>query len=886
MASIYSIEIDGWGEVGPAIGITNAEGFADGTFTLTTGGTPPGTDEIGAMVWVEDCDAVIADGYYTLTARTATTFTMQAAVADVTVTSSAVTGLARIEDHYKISDGLPSWVTGANAQARWYRDLIGVSESAGQRIPSWGGVATVDGFEATFARISGTAAVAASTYRYSAAGPVVLSSPLGAIATTVVTQSAVPFSGESASSPTGPAQPPWFGTEAIDVRGTITDTDPVDGVTTYTMTHDGSATFVTRGVLRTLSRAHAQGVAVFGGMPTPVGQVARAYVYDYGHASHVDRSQVARGIVEGVDPSVANSTAQRISIASYLISGMIKTESPARSYTADYSTEAFFGTSPTVVYTRNGSNWSYLLAGGIAALAVTPGGVATTVDDEGNEEWPYTITTLVDEVSDYPIVRTADSVEDWWRAVQDITGRIGYTGFEEVTDGVTTAAAFIRIYRGSRFVIVGGTWPMAHVYSPVTWARDDNSDPWEGGGDGRTIQINPVDAILSILTSTGTGNNGSHDLGPAEFGFGIDLAEIDTASFTTVGNTLEDEGINAAGIALLTTEDESLRKRLDVLLKTYCLSIVTTTTGQTRIVDMLNLDYDASLTLDEGDLVNGAATMTIGTGDAISKVTLKYDRPYIRPDFPQAKITQIHQATTGGILESLGRVFGQSISVEPWFAASFDTDARNALAKRWSAMIRQTNGVVGRITANVDPGYAGQIGDTVAVSLPAFPNAQDSGAMSGALCRIVDRKHVSRPIGQNPHDELTLLAYGVTAADKPRQWAPSGVVASVTSKLVFDLETSAYHGRDYTSDAVSFADGVAVDIYDANWSLRSTVSPGTVSSTAGDTVTLSVAAAGGGGDVTPSVGDKITLAAESNQSASEAAKWGWLSTSTPGYLWR
>ena len=35
MASVYVIEIDGWGEVGPAIGVTNAEGFADGTFTLT-----------------------------------------------------------------------------------------------------------------------------------------------------------------------------------------------------------------------------------------------------------------------------------------------------------------------------------------------------------------------------------------------------------------------------------------------------------------------------------------------------------------------------------------------------------------------------------------------------------------------------------------------------------------------------------------------------------------------------------------------------------------------------------------------------------------------------------------------------------------------------------
>jgi hypothetical protein len=109
MASVYVIEIDGWGEVGPAIDVTNAEGFADGSFTLTTGGTPPSTDELGAMIWVQGCDSVIGDGYYTLTAVVGSTFTMQADPAEVTVTSYApASGLARIEDHYKISDSMPS----------------------------------------------------------------------------------------------------------------------------------------------------------------------------------------------------------------------------------------------------------------------------------------------------------------------------------------------------------------------------------------------------------------------------------------------------------------------------------------------------------------------------------------------------------------------------------------------------------------------------------------------------------------------------------------------------------------------------------------------------------------------------------------------------------
>jgi hypothetical protein len=154
------------------------------------------------------------------------------------------------------------------------------------------------------------------------------------------------------------------------------------------------------------------------------------------------------------------------------------------------------------------------------------------------------------------------------------------------------------------------------------------------------------------------------------------------------------------------------------------------------------------------------------------------------------------------------------------------------------------------------------------------------------MCRIIDRVHVSRAIGENPHDVILLLAYGVTTTDKPRKWAPSGVVASVSTKKVFDLETSAYHGPDYTSDATSFADGSDVDIYTTNWSLRTTVTPGTVSGTSADTMTLSVAGVGGSGDVTPIAGDKIALAGEQNQSASEAAKWGWLTTSTPGYLWR
>ena len=895
MASVYSIEIDGWGEVGPAIDITNAEGFADGTFTLTTSGTPPGTDEIGAMIWVEGCNSVISDGYYTLTARTATTFTMQAAVADVTVTSYAPTaGLARIEDHFKISDGLPSWVTGSNAQARWYRDLIGVSESAGQSIKPLGGIATVDGFEFTAARRQGLAAILADTYLLDTKGPVVLGAAIDGSAATIITKSAVPYAGESTSSPTGPAQPAWVGTEAIDVRGTITDTSSADGVTTYTMTHNGSSTFVARGVLRTFARSHAKSTAVFGGLPTPIGQVARAYDYPDGHASHADRTKVSRGTAEFIDPSKAGCSAQSIGLASALFTESGITDDVAMIDFNPY----LYGFANGASKQSDGSNWGFSLSYGYCATDFSRTSFAPVeVYEDGTESWLYRAGIHVEVQSDFPMVKPAPDAETWDRFNTD-RGFAGGAGprFVDSSGNVTLLPVLQTVSDGSIFAPPSsineegpdGRWgaPMCHVVFPTTWARSRNTTPFRFGAS-RLVEVNPVDAILEILTSTGYAFNGDHDNGPSVFGMGINVDQLDSASFTTVGNRLNGEAITAGTIALINDKDgESLRKRLDVLLQTYGLALATTTSGDIRLIDLTFTDYDTALTLDEGDLVGGGARLSIGSAGAVEGVSIKFKRPWVSPGRPDHDHTLIAQAGSGGLMETLHRSRGRRVSINPWFAASVDPTSHQSLAVRWSRLIAQTNGVVGKITCNVDPGYTGQVGDTVAVTLPAFPNAQDSSAMSGALCRIVDRIHVSRPVGENPHDELTLLAYGVTAADKPREWAPSGVVASVTSKLVFDLKTSTYSGSDYASDAVSFADGVDVDIYDANWSLRSTVSPGTVSSTAGDTVTLSVAAAGGGGDVTPNVGDKITLAAESNQSVPEAAKWGWLSTSTPGYLWR
>lgn len=897
VASVYTFEIDGWGEVGPAIDVTAAQGFADGTFTLTTAGTPPGAAEFGAMMWVEGATAVVADGFYTLTASTGGTFTLQALPAAVTVTTAAgLSAVARIEDHYRVSDGIPSWVTGSNAAARWFRDLVAVSESAGQRLSNLGGLASVDGFEVTMARRQGLAAISPATYLVDTAGPVVLLDPLTSTATSVVTRSAAPYAGESASSPTGPAQPAWIGTEAIDIRGTVPGVS-VAGVTTYTATHNGTATWVTRGVLRTQDQAHPQGAAVFGSLPTALGQIGRTFTYTGSHSSHADRLEVARGPVEMTDPTMGMGSAQRFGLASQLLSSYkTNTGASVADFWVDEFPPIFSGSVDTKVRSESGSKWTWVSVEGTNCLAIERTGSAPiSIDSNGLEEWQYLTNTNLNLNSSFPMVRAVKGADKYFRSAgrgpseiwaYDLMASrfadgvpLGETGFFDRDPPL----AFISEDDGGTFVFPPVSSPLAHVFSPVTWPRVQNAASWSGYY--RWLEVNPVDVILAVLTSTGQATNGAHDVAPGEFGMAIPVADIDAATFTAIGNRLDRENVTAGNVAILSSEGVVLSTWLGEFLRTYALSVATTIAGQVRLIDMSHVDPDTAHTLDHGDLVAGPATMIQAAQSGVESVTIAYDRPWV-PSYLLQKIETTARATTRGISNLFQRVRGKSIKISPKFAASCDDTQETALGQRWSSLINWNFGVVGTISADVDPGFVPDIGDTVAVTLPAFPDGQDSGPMTSALCRIIDRVHVTRPIGANPRDSIKLLAYGATTADKIRKWSPSGVVASVTGPTSFTLEPNTYSNDDHTSDAVSFADGARVDIYTENWSLRSTSGPGTVGSTSGNAMSLSSAATSGGGPVTPSVGDKVALSSESDQSGSEALGWGWLSSATPGYQWQ
>lgn len=428
--------------------------------------------------------------------------------------------------------------------------------------------------------------------------------------------------------------------------------------------------------------------------------------------------------------------------------------------------------------------------------------------------------------------------------------------------------------------------PLCHVFFPVTWAITTNDLP-AIDSSARLVLINPVDAILTVITSTGTPTaNGAHDLAPREFGLAIPLDQVDADTFITIGNRLMEEQCFASTVFMDEESNGSVADWLDKLLRAYALGLVTTIAGKVRLVDMATTDYTTAKTLTESDIVGAplvSVTYELDPRGSLETVSLKYPRPWVRPSEIGEGVRQIIRQDPNGISGLFAGVQGDSVEVETDFALSSSILDQHALGMRWSKLIAQSSGIAGIFSVDVDPSYSADVGDVLEVTLPNLPNVDNTGGMDGVYCRVDDRVHESRPVGEQPRDTLTLRVFGTSRASAV-EWASSGEVDTVASSTVFDLVTDEFHGGGYTSDANSFADGVKVHFYDANL-VRLTTVAGTVGSTSGDTVTLSVAAQDGGGPFTPSVGDIMCLAELSAQSASLADPFAWISATTPGPLW-
>ena len=120
ITSIATINAD---EIGSEVFISGVTGLVDGFYTLTNftvGGPSPGLDTIEIKGDPDLFSLVPGGGIYI---------------------GSAI----RIEDHYKICNRIPDFVTGTSALSRWYLNLIDITPTLSSQVNVRGGVSKIDG---------------------------------------------------------------------------------------------------------------------------------------------------------------------------------------------------------------------------------------------------------------------------------------------------------------------------------------------------------------------------------------------------------------------------------------------------------------------------------------------------------------------------------------------------------------------------------------------------------------------------------------------------------------------------------------------------------------------------------------------------------------------
>lgn len=120
----------------------------DGTMIVQVADTTDFEDQVGSTLFVSDSDIPeLPNGYYTLAAVDNVTFelTLKGDLILAGAGPGSLTSFIRVEDFYKISTGVPDYVTGELAAARWLPLITGLTETLGQKIELLGGASTISG---------------------------------------------------------------------------------------------------------------------------------------------------------------------------------------------------------------------------------------------------------------------------------------------------------------------------------------------------------------------------------------------------------------------------------------------------------------------------------------------------------------------------------------------------------------------------------------------------------------------------------------------------------------------------------------------------------------------------------------------------------------------
>jgi hypothetical protein len=830
------------------------------------------TDEIGAELYIEGMTG-LEDGYYTLTGVTPvggnTRISIAGNPANFSLSAGANSGNMRIEDHYKICNEIPDFVTGTNARARWYKNMVDITPSLSSEVETNGGITKVDGLTVTHNRVYNSDLSKVRWDLMNNDDTIHTSDRIyNATETTgIEVTGGIPYMGSSDNPDTAPTlgvyEPTWWGSECIRV-------DSATGSGPYTIS-------ITRALLRTKRWWHPYGQLFFDGFTTPAGKIADVIKHNSTDTGYHQGERIAFGPVTGIeyDNGVATQSLQISSDIFRLATTPAASEKALVNYTPNQTATG----RPVVTINQisNDLKFGWLFGKGFCIR------LSKDADDEynivptgGSSEEFATETGYV-----YGKNRVTQRVIP--QAIVEIDGELKYNGI--LTD-VLRGDEFVNIQvpnsvpvqastatpdereawenEYGSFILTNGTgiggttdWEFqlpkleeqgyfedvspAHVFEPSKWPSVSFHTPRSVVSiSQRRIAVNPIEVLLNImLTRFGDGTNTfeyegtteNFDILPPEFGLSILPEDIDIDSFMRVGYKFEENGFHLTNVYIKADERSKLKGWIqDNILAPYFLCITTDSQGRLRLTELADSRYKTSLTeLDDADLFGAdrePVQLSYNTSDLLSQITYEFKRPWINGNSPTSRQTVNYFYGRDGLSDHYRNLPADNIEIDPDFAPFDNIEEEEAFEKYLGRLMANRRHIMPILTCFVDESFGdvgdgAQVGQFISINLSRVPNAFGDDLTNLTAVGLVAKRQQDILMGV---DQLDVMVVETLDLTEERAFSASVEVAAGSTGTVIQVEPDVFQPSDlakFTTAQASFVAGDKVVLYDQFFTRKS-----------------------------------------------------------------
>ncbi len=830
------------------------------------------TDEIGAELYIEGMTG-LEDDYYTLTGVTPvggnTRISIAGDPANFSLSAGANSGNMRIEDHYKICNEIPDFVTGANARARWYKNMVDITPTLSSEIDPLGGITKVDGLTVTHNRVYNSDLSKVRWDLMNDDDTIHTSDRIYNVddTTGIEVTGGIPYMGSSDNPDTAPTlgvyQPTWWGSECIRV-------DSAAGSGPYTIS-------ITRALLRTKKWWHPYGQLFFDGFTTPAGKIADVITHKSTDTGYHQGERIAFGPVTGIefDNGVATQSLQISSDIFRLATTPAAKEEATVNYTPR-SSNGFGRVNINQISNEFRFGWVYA-KNLLLRLSQSETDVLNIANPNGSPERLATETGRV-----YGKNRVVQRVIP--EVVTEIDGELKYNG---ILGGIVGGEEYENIQiptaipappvgaetderrawedEWSRYILVNLNpydsdtvrWGFnvfklenqgyfddicpAHVFEPNKWTSIAFHTPRSPISiSQRRIAVNPIEVLLNImLTRFGDGTNTfeyegateNFDILPPEFGLGILPEDIDIDSFMRVGYKFQENGFNLTNVYIKADESQKLKNWIqDNILEPYFLCITTDSQGRLRLTELANSKYKTSLTeLDDADLF-GADREPVQLGyDAsklLNRITYEFKRTWINGDDPTSRQTVNYFYGRDGLIDHYRNLPSDFIEIKPDFAPFDNIEEEEAFEKYLGRLMANRRHIMPILTCFVDESFGtvgdgAQVGQFISVNLSRVPNAFGDDLTNLTAVGLVAKRQQDILMGV---DQLDVMIVETLDLTEERAFSASVEVAAGSTGTVIQVEPDVFQPSDlakFTTAQASFVTGDQVILYDQFFTRKS-----------------------------------------------------------------